>query len=591
MNDVQVDGLIRRIDVATQPDPAFVESSYIALLGQLHSARARDATWLGRLAREVRLSWGSARETALPRSITLAALVALLVLALVAGLMIVGALNQPILGGNGLLIVSVRGQLEAVDPDNGSAHGITPADEKAEGASRSPDGRTATFWVNEAGRSRLFAIGVDGRERRELATTLSVAWNPSIDTWSSDSRFLATEVTLNGEARILIVDLQSGAARPVTPAGVVAHSPLWSPDDQWIAFTPETAAGRGLSVIQTDGTGLHDVAGDLHGLDVSGPDTWSPDGQWIYFNAGDSSESHVFRANVPGRFSQQLSGGDLHAAATASSPDGAKIAFIVDAPSGWDLWVAGSDGHDAHRILESAGLGGWSSDGQFILVSWKPPDNKLGGLGPVRPDGTGLTVLIPFMSQRLGRDLRARLRLGPGAALTTRIAATGGPGFPFGPDPKSRACLAFSRGVSVRRDQRGKSLSVDLSASGDTTEPTMLGPYRSYFVRYAVLTSSQTSGLGCSNATSRSTPPARIRPRAARSARWNHGFSYPYAERTYTSFPWRTTQIRMKRLDLSADPGLTLAIYSAEAGSGSEDALRELDRWSSTRAKLTAAEA
>lgn len=43
-------------------------------------------------------------------------------------------------------------------------------------------------------------------------------------------------------------------------------------------------------------------------------------------------------------------------------------------------------------------------------------------------------------------------------------------------------------------------------------------------------------------------------------------------------------------LDLPADPGLTLAIYSAEAGSGSEEALRELDRWSSTRAKLTAVE-
>ncbi|MBI2764222.1 MAG: hypothetical protein HYX54_10895 [Chloroflexi bacterium] len=40
-------------------------------------------------------------------------------------------------------------------------------------------------------------------------------------------------------------------------------------------------------------------------------------------------------------------------------------------------------------------------------------------------------------------------------------------------------------------------------------------------------------------------------------------------------------------LDLSADPGLTLAIYAAEAGSASEKALLELDRWSTTRAKLT----
>ena len=58
------------------------------------------------------------------------------------------------------------------------------------------------------------------------------------------------------------------------------------------------------------------------------------------FRAGDSAESHVFRANVPGRFSQQLTGDQLHAFATASSPDGSKIAFIVDAAYGSDLWVA-----------------------------------------------------------------------------------------------------------------------------------------------------------------------------------------------------------------------------------------------------------
>ena len=41
-------------------------------------------------------------------------------------------------------------------------------------------------------------------------------------------------------------------------------------------------------------------------------------------------------------------------------------------------------------------------------------------------------------------------------------------------------------------------------------------------------------------------------------------------------------------LELPADPGLSLAIYSAEPGSASEEALRELARWSSTRARLAA---
>jgi len=44
-------------------------------------------------------------------------------------------------------------------------------------------------------------------------------------------------------------------------------------------------------------------------------------------------------------------------------------------------------------------------------------------------------------------------------------------------------------------------------------------------------------------------------------------------------------------LDLPADPGLTIVTYSAEVGSTSESALRELARWSATRTKLNAVEA
>jgi hypothetical protein len=39
-------------------------------------------------------------------------------------------------------------------------------------------------------------------------------------------------------------------------------------------------------------------------------------------------------------------------------------------------------------------------------------------------------------------------------------------------------------------------------------------------------------------------------------------------------------------LELAADPGLTIVTYSAEPGSSSAEALLELARWSSTRARL-----
>ncbi len=416
MTDDQLDALLRSVQFDDAIDPGFVARSSEELLGWVRRTRLEDASRMGRLRRDLRRATGLRGRALASPTARAATLLALLVLGLVAGLIIVGALHRTTPFGNGPLVVSVRGELQTIDPVSGSVRRLGRLDEAAEGVSRSPDGTLATFWLRGNDRDRLFAIDLADGERRELVADVSMQWDPSIDTWSPDSRSLATEVTLDGIARILIVDVASGAARAVTPPDVTAHNPLWSPDGRWIAFTPELRGHRGLSIIRSDGTDLHDVAGDLHGLTVAGPDTWSPDG-WIYFSADDASGSHVFRANVEDRTSQQLTGDDLRAYATASSPDGSTIAFIVDAAYGFDLWVAASDGTGPRRILEAGGLGGWSSDGKLILVPWKPEDDSLGGLGTIRPDGTDLRILIPFdPSCRHGWDEQCVLGFGWGQA-------------------------------------------------------------------------------------------------------------------------------------------------------------------------------
>jgi hypothetical protein len=49
--------------------------------------------------------------------------------------------------------------------------------------------------------------------------------------------------------------------------------------------------------------------------------------------------------------------------------------------------------------------------------------------------------------------------------------------------------------------------------------------------------------------------------------------------------------LTFEMLELPADPGLSLLTYSAEPGSPSEQAMRDLARWSETRAKLSAGRA
>ena len=389
MTDERIDALIRRLDVTSDPDPEFARSTYAALLPRARAARVSDARRIGRLARDFRLVVAGVRRPSTTRPMGMVGLVVLLIVAMLLALAIVGALNRPI--QNGPLIVSIHGQLEAVDPLDGSGRPILAPGDYAHGVSRSPDGRLVSFWtIGSNSRSHLYVVGVDGQHRRELASDLSLGWGDAIDVWSSDSRSLAAAVILGGLPRIVVADVDTGTARLVTPAGLGARDPLWSPDNRWIAFTKEAGTVTSLAIIRTDGSDMRTISGDL--VNAGGPDTWSPDGTWIYFA---DFGGRIYRANVAGGFTQRLTGDDLAAYAPASSPDGTLIAFIVDRHDHWDLYIANSDGTNAHRLLEYAENDGWSADGRYVLAQWNPTDQP-GGLAVVRPDGSEFRVVFPF---------------------------------------------------------------------------------------------------------------------------------------------------------------------------------------------------
>jgi dipeptidyl aminopeptidase/acylaminoacyl peptidase len=390
MTDERIDALIRRLDVPADPDPDFVRSTYLVLRPRARAARVSDASQIGRLRRDLRLVVAGTRWPSTARPGRVVGLVVLLLLATMVALAVVGALNrlQPI--RNGPLIVSIHGELQAIDVIDGSVRAILPPGDHPQAVSRSPDGRLVSFWTTGGGQSHLYVVGVDGQHRREIGSALTFSGPQPIDTWSTDSRFLATEVILGGLARIVIAEVGTGEARVLTPTGLAAQAPLWSPDDRWIAFAKEADGVRSLAVIQTDGSGMRTVGNVVN---IGGPDTWSPDGDWIYF--GDI-DGRIYRANVSGGFTQRLAGDVAGAFAPASSPDGSLIAFIVDrSHQYWDLWIANSDGTGAHRLLEHAENMGWSADGRYILAKWNPVDQP-GGLAIVRPDGSEFRVVLPF---------------------------------------------------------------------------------------------------------------------------------------------------------------------------------------------------
>jgi Tol biopolymer transport system component len=398
MTEERIDALIRRLDAASSPDPAFVTSTFAILRPRVRAARVQDLSRFARLRGYLRAAKQVTPRPSLPRPLVILGAIVLVVLAaLAAAVAIGGPARNAIPSVNGPLIVAVGGDLRAIDPAAGTSRPIGPPGAGAEHVSRSPDGGLVAYWNSTPDGDRLMVVGLESRAPRRLAPELSIRWNGCADTWSPDSRYIAAGVIVAGERRILVGDTVTGSGRLVTPEGTLAHCPLWSPAGTWIAFTEETATSRTLDVIRSDGSGMRVISGQLGGSDVSAPDTWSPDGRWVYFDAISGDSGRVYRSDVDKGSSVPLTTDYRYAVAPASSPDGTRVAFIVIRAdlAGFDLYVSESDGSHPRLLLEHAVNNGWSADGRYVLTRWTPTD-QAGGLALITPDGSELRVVAPL---------------------------------------------------------------------------------------------------------------------------------------------------------------------------------------------------
>jgi Tol biopolymer transport system component len=412
--DLRIDALVRRLDIPAEPDGAFMDRTFAALLPIARDARRRDAQPFGRLRASLRLAT-QPQPAAMRRVMTMAALAVTLIALLGLLAFAIGQRDRE-QGGNGLLIISRSGELQALDTETGDIETVIPQGQPIIGVSRSPDGQLVAFWTGPDTGDRLDIADVDGGNRQTIVAAGELTRRGCVDAWSTDSRWLAADVTVADKPVTLVVNIESGVHHTLGPPDGVAECPLWSPDGRWLAFAHVADSDRrSLAVITVDGTESREISGDLGDLDVSGANSWSPDGAWIYFDAKHDERGHIYRAKVAQGGSTQLTGEDLEAYAPALSPDGSLVSFIVigngpeyDSIERWenaryDVYVMGADGTNPHLVLHHATNDGWSSDGSHVLAEWHPVDGASNGaLVIVTPSGGTPEVVLPF-DQPCGR--------------------------------------------------------------------------------------------------------------------------------------------------------------------------------------------
>lgn len=210
---------------------------------------------------------------------------------------------------------------------------------------------------------RLALMDFDGFNHRYLTAGETTVLSPR---FSPDGRRIAYVGFTGGQASIRILDVASGADRPLLAEAGMSFSPAFSPDGRQIAFSMASGGNSDIYLMDVDG-GYPRQLTNAPGSDI-GP-SFSPDGRQIVFESSRSGSQQIYVMNSDGSDQRRISFGGGAFASPAWSPSGDSIAFTRLDGANLRVGVMDSDGRN-EKILSSGWQDespAWSPNGEFIL--------------------------------------------------------------------------------------------------------------------------------------------------------------------------------------------------------------------------------
>ena len=262
--------------------------------------------------------------------------------------------------------------LETVNVETGERKLIYRARQKFEAPNWSRDGKT--LFINQVG--RICTVPAEGGEPTPLDTGAATKCNNDHGL-SPDGKWLAVSSGHENKlSQIYIVPSSGGAARLVTPPGLVSYWHGWSPDGRTLAYCAKRNDNFDVYTIPAEG-GEEKRLTTAEGLD-DGPD-YTADGNFIYWNSERTGLMKIWRMKPDGSQQEQVTtDGDYADWFPHPSPDGQWLVFLS-----FDKSV---QGHPASKdvLLRIMPLAGgkpkalatlFGGQGTINVPSWSP-DSK-----------------------------------------------------------------------------------------------------------------------------------------------------------------------------------------------------------------------
>jgi TolB protein len=259
----------------------------------------------------------------------------------------------------------------------------------------SPDGAelVITQWLDgyNEGKAALHLVDLATGATRPLTDGSAVDVNMPGACWSADQNRITFASDAPGREEIFTIAPDGADLRQVTDAeGFVSFEPVFSPDGDRIAFErhddgPEAADAPGhIFVVPTEGGEAVDLSS---GASDDRQPNWAATG--VLYQTGDGAHDLVLLDPDQPMAPVPLTSGPSDDTDASFSPDGERIVYSSD-HGGLDhasLFVTSLDGDEPVRATQADGYDGapsWSPDGAWLAFEASPGE----------PDGDATTVWI-----------------------------------------------------------------------------------------------------------------------------------------------------------------------------------------------------
>ncbi len=235
--------------------------------------------------------------------------------------------------------------------------------------------RQVSFISSNSERPGVFIMDIDRHlishfiRQSLIGRQTDIAWSPDLNT-------IVFRAVQNITIDLYTTDIREHQIRRLTGTGKNNHSPAFSPDGRWLAFTSERDGNPEIYITDTNCMRSPSPCNDSDAKRLTNNPfaddqaAWSPDSQQLVFQSNRDGNFEVYRMNIDGTQQIRLTDDPSRDLLPNWSPDGHTIAFISERNINAELYIMDVDGNDQRRLTNTPEFEfspQWSPDGQKIL--------------------------------------------------------------------------------------------------------------------------------------------------------------------------------------------------------------------------------